>query len=99
MITVKYLHCSFAGSYWVDCEVLDKKENFQPPMTASQMIETLVFKRIKKQEAELEPSDNPHEIGTWYQIRYTDPNIEETQDRWVKPEMLQFPRFSEYNYG
>lgn len=99
MTTVKYLHCSFAGSYWVDCEVLDKKENFQPPMTASQMTQALVFKRLKKQEVELESSDNPNDIGTWYQIQYLDPNLGESQVRWVTPGMLEFPRFSEYNYG
>lgn len=97
--SIQFLHCSFAGSYWIDCEVLEKKENFKPPLDKAQMITVLFSKHIRKEEVVLSEEDNFNETGTWYQIHYKDPNTGEDCLRWVVDEELKFPKFSEYNYG
>lgn len=97
MTSVQYLHCSFAGSYWIDCEVIRKEENFQPPLNKTQLTQVAMTKLIRKEPIEFTDADNFNEVGLWYEIRFTDPNSEETEVRWVRPEMLKFPKFSDYN--
>lgn len=65
---MKYLHCSFAGSYLIDCDILDVKQDFSPPLSSVE--KTLKFMEKPK--------------GTYYLIKYLDPNIEELVEKWVE---------------
>jgi len=69
---VQYLHCSFAGSYPIDCKILDVQENFSPPLSGIEKI--LNFKEQQK--------------GLYFFIEYFDPNIEEIVQRWVTKDYI-----------
>jgi hypothetical protein len=93
---VEYLHCSAFGSYYIECNVCDKRENFQPPLDTMQESAEIVKKYLAEKANRPYVKVNTNAVGTWYLISYNDPYIEEDVSRWVTPESLQFPSFSEY---
>ncbi len=93
---VEYLHCSAFGSYYIKCVVLGKKEGFQPPLDTVKESTEIVKKYLAEKANRPYVKVNTNAVGTWYLISYNDPYIEEEVSRWVTPESLQFPSFSEY---
>lgn len=70
----KYLHCSFQGSYHIDCEILEVRKCESKDATQ--------LARILRQEPKYLGKDG-------YVVRYMDPVAVEYITKWVQKELVK----------